>query len=242
MSTESERELHALETAQEAFSSSEQEEVARMVAHDLKSPLCSILGFVRLLERDYGPGFDDVGRGYLDHVLANVEHMQRLIEDLLSAGPLRSPLPQRTLVESREVCLQLAADLKPQLDEHGIELLLPSVPPPVYAVRTHLYQVLFNLVSNAIRHMGPVERPWIRVDVRRTDGGVEVLVEDNGRGIAPGLQGSLFDRSFTPQVSNGNGGLGLVIVKRIVEAHDGEVTLVPSSSGARFLATFPDNT
>ncbi len=213
-----------------------------MVAHDLKSPLCSMRGYVRLLERDHGANLDDAGRGYLERILANVEHMQRLIEDLLSSGPLRSPLPQRTHVESHQVCLQLAADLKPQLDQHGIELLLPSVPPPVYAVRTHLYQVLFNLVSNAIRHMGPVEGPWIRVDVRRADGGVEVLVEDNGRGIAPALQGSLFDRSFTPQASNGDGGLGLAIVKRIMAAHDGEVALAPSSSGARFLALFPDRT
>jgi signal transduction histidine kinase len=196
-------------------------------------------GFARLLEHEYGEQLDDVGRSYVERILASVEQMQNLIEDLLTAGPVRAPLPQRRLIESREVCLQLAAEIKPQLDERGIELLLPSVPPPVYSVRTHLYQVLCNLLSNAVRHMGVVAHPSIRVDLRRADGGVELVVEDNGRGIEPAFQGSLFDGSFT--CSCESNGLGLVIVKRIMEAHGGRISVSSAPGrGATFVAFFPD--
>lgn len=214
------------------------------VAHDLQSPICSLRGFVRLLQQDAAGALEERARSYLDCMLATVDRMQALVHELLHPQEEEDPAGRR-LVESREVCQQLAADLKPLLDEHRIELELPPSPPPIYSCRTQLLRVLCNLVCNAIQHMGTVDDPRIVVDLRRAPGGVDLLVRDNGNGIPQGIR----ERIFEPFYGNGSSttsarsGLGLAIVKRIVEAHGGWITVdSPPGRGATFRVFFPDPT
>jgi signal transduction histidine kinase len=215
------------------------------VAHDLQSPICSLRGFVRLLQQDFGGSLEDRARSYLDCMLATVDRMQALVHELLTPREEEDLAQRRGLVEAREVCQQLAADLKPLLDERGIELVLPPAPPPVYSYRTQLLRILSNLVCNAIQHMGSVDDPRIVVDLRRAPRGVDLVVQDNGNGIPPGIR----ERIFEPFYGNGStrtparSGLGLAIVKRIVEAHGGWITVdSPPARGATFRVFLPDPT
>ena len=91
--------------------------------------------------------------------------MEALIHDLLELSRIGQPGERRSLVDPREVLLQLRAELKPRLEAAGIELRLPAHPPLVYCDRTRLYQVFSNLIGNAIDHMGPCDDARIEVDV-----------------------------------------------------------------------------
>jgi two-component system phosphate regulon sensor histidine kinase PhoR len=220
----------------------EAEDFVATVAHDLRSPLCSLQAYLGLLETDCGETLEVVGRTYLERIRENAERMQRLIDDLGTLVSLSGPLQHRKLIESREVFLQYAADLKPQLDERNVDLILPEAPPPVYAVRTHFYRVLSNLVSNALDHMGDAPNAFVRLDLRNVDGGAELVVVDNGRGIDPSVQSRIFDRFF-PCCSaepRCNLGMGLTIVKRIMDAHEGSISVESApGKGATFRAFFP---
>jgi signal transduction histidine kinase len=215
------------------------------VAHDLQSPICSLRGFVRLLQQDFGGGLEERGRSYLDCMLATVDRMQALVHELLTPQEEADLAERRSLVESREVCQQLAADLKPLLDEHRIQLILPPAPPPVCSYRTQLLRILSNLVCNAIQHMGSVDDPRIVVDLRGAPGGVDLVVEDNGNGIPQGIRERIFEPFYgnCSTQTSARSGLGLAIVKRIVEAHGGWITVdSPPGRGATFRVFFPDPT
>lgn len=218
-------------------------EIVRAVAHDLRSPICALRGFLRLLQREHGARLDERGHAYLDRMAATVDRMDTLIDELLALGVESDSGSRRSHVESREVCLQVAADFKTSLDERGIRLILPPAPPAVYTVRTQLFRVLSNLVSNAVRHMGATRDPWIRVDLTRAEGGVELRVSDNGRGLPPSVRDRIFEEpAWDPmRRPSAPGGLGLAIVKRIAEAHGGWVEAEsPPGLGATFRVFFPD--
>jgi signal transduction histidine kinase len=220
------------------------EQCLETVAHDLRNPLFSVQGFASLLDREFGSCLEERGRGYLDQLRASVERMQWLLEDLLTAARLRSPVSSLTRVATLPLLQQVLADLKPQLEAGGIRLFLPAKPPPLYTEPTRFYQVVLNLVSNAVQHMGPVTSPEIRITLGKESGGVSLCVRDNGTGISAGERERIFDAYFR----GGNGtdrgnGLGLAIVKRIMEAHGGRVEVEAArGGGAVFRAFFPDPT
>jgi two-component system phosphate regulon sensor histidine kinase PhoR len=221
---------------------SEAEEFVAAVAHDLRSPLCSLRAYLGLFEGDCASSLDETGRSYLSRIRTNIERMQLLVDELVALGGLNDLADGRQWIETREVFLQYAADLKPTLDERRISLILPQAPPMVYSVRAHFYRVLSNLVCNAVDHMGEVSDARIRLDLRETEGGVELVVGDNGQGIGSGLQSRIFERFFPccsteprPHI-----GLGLAIVKRIMDAHAGSITVESTpGNGATFRAFFP---
>lgn len=218
------------------------EDPIRTVAHDLRSPLCALRAFLRLLERDCGPALDARGDTYLERIFATLDRMQGLVDDLLGSAP-ESMGSRAEWVDAREICMALVADLKPLLDEQGIEVTVSEAPPPVYAVRSRLQRVLSNLVCNAIQHMGRTRSPRIRIGTEPVEGGVEVRVADNGRGIPPSLRQQVFDPLCGNGASRdaGRSRLGLAIVRAMVESHGGRVSLdSPPGRGTTFRAFFPD--
>jgi signal transduction histidine kinase len=215
----------------------------RDVAHDLRSPLCAVRGFASLLERDCADGLGALGRSYLERLRAGVDRMQGLIEDLLGASSTRATLEARRWLMPGDVFQALKAELKPQLEERETRLGLPADPAPVFADPTRFYQVLLNLVTNALQHMGSVERPLIEIDVEERDDARVVVVRDNGRGIDPEHHSRIFEafeRGATGGSHRGTG-LGLAIVKRAMDAHRGSIEIDSEvGRGATFRATFPN--
>ena len=213
------------------------------LAHDLRSPLVSLLGFSRLLRQDYGALLDDTGTHFVDRIEQAGRTMEDLIHDLLELSRIGQPGERKALVNPASVLHQLQAELKPRLDAAGIELVLPHDPPLVFCDRTRLYQVFSNLIGNAINHMGACEQPRIAVLIFDEGDVCHISVSDSGRGIDSKHHEQVFEafQSFGPAKDGRTGsGIGLAIVKKIAEIHGGRVWLDSRSGcGTTFHVTFP---
>ena len=222
----------------------ELEHCVNALAHDLRSPLVALLGFSRLLRQDYGESLDDTGTHFLDRIEQAGRTMEGLIHDLLELSRIGQSGDRPSLVDPRAVLLQLKAEFKPRLDAGGISLALPDTPPPlVYCDRTRLYQVLSNLIGNAIDHMGQVGEPRIVVSLVENDGQHHISVRDNGRGIPAEHHQRIFEvfQSLSTRSDGRRGtGIGLAIVKKIVEKCAGRVWVESEpGTGAAFHVVLP---
>jgi len=211
----------------------ELEHCVQTLAHDLRSPLVALLGFSRLLRQDYGDQLDDTGARFLDRIEQAGRTMEELIHDLLELSRIGQPGERPAMVDPRSVLLQLYAEVKPRLEAAGISLVLPKGPPLVYCDRTRLYQVLSNLIGNAIHHMGPCANARIEVEVVEDEEFHRISVRDSGRGIAPEHHERIFEvfQSLGARRDGSRGsGIGLAIVRKIAETHGGR-TWVESEPG-----------
>jgi signal transduction histidine kinase len=213
------------------------------VAHDIRNPLASLLGFTNLLEREFGELLESSGLGYIDNLRSNIDRVQEQLERLIELGRIPERELERSRILSNAVFTEIAQELKPELDRGGISLSLPADPQSVYANKQRFHQVVLNLVVNAIQHMGDVSEPEIRIDLKPVDGGHLLVVEDNGLGLPPEEHLRVFDlfRSARFGMAARSGGLGLSIVQRIMAAHGGSIELDSRpGQGAIFKAFFPD--
>jgi two-component system sensor kinase FixL len=226
-----------------ARSNAQLEHYVDAVSHDLRSPLVSLLGFSRLLRKDHGDGLGEEGRYFLDRIEQAGRTMECLIRDLRELSRIGRTDAGKSLIDPRSVLASLRAEFKPRLDQEGVTLELPQDPPLLMCNRTRLYQLFSNLVGNALDHMGDVEQPVIRVSVTTLPGSHRITVSDNGKGIDPAHHERIFE-IFESLGSRRDGrrgtGIGLAIVKKIVETHGGRVWVESElGKGASFHLTLP---
>ena len=212
------------------------------VSHDLRSPLVAVLGFARLLAEDYGDRLDEQGLRFLRRIEEAGRTMESLVHDLLEFARIGRSEPKRVHVDPREVLLQLQAELKPRLEEAQVDLRLPKDPPLLWCDRTQLYQVLSNLVCNAIDHAGPMQHPAVEVRVFSEEGRQHLTVRDWGRGIDPADHERIFEIFHTDGVARQGKrgtGIGLAIVRKIADAHGGAAWVEGRpGEGSTFHVTF----
>jgi two-component system sensor kinase FixL len=200
------------------------EHYVHSISHDLRSPLVSLLGFTQLLREDYKDQLDPRGLHFLERVEQAGRTMESLIQDLLELSRIGRNQEPSGRVSARSVLLQLQAELKPRLEAAGVTLVLPVDPPILDFDQTRLYQLLSNLVGNALDHMGETDDPRIEVDVRCEDDHHLIVVQDNGQGIALEQQEKIFQifHSLGPASDGRRGtGMGLAIVRKIAETRGG---------------------
>src|SRR5262249_31348096 len=232
--------------ARERDARSEAEEANRLkdeflatISHELRSPLNAILGWARLL-RD-SKGKEEPLESSLEIIGRNLQSQARLIEDLLDVSRIVSG---KLSVQMRAVTLNsttqgVVADMRPAAEAKGIDLRLKEDEEiKLLGDADRLQQVVWNLLSNAIKFTPEGGR--IEVRLKRVGERAELQVSDTGRGVSPEFLPYVFDRfrqaTRTDARSRAGLGLGLTIVKYIVEAHDGSVTA--ESPGVGLGATF----
>ncbi len=219
----------------------ELEHCLHALAHDLRSPLVSMLGFARLLRQEYGPQLDDTALHFVDRIEQAGLTMESLLEELLDFARIGRGPEARSLVDPQPVLRQLQAELKPCLEAKGTRLELPEEVPLVYCARTRLYQVLSNLVRNALDHMGECSAPVIRVSIRDEGDAHRISVSDNGRGVLPAERERIFElfQQGTGGARRGSG-LGLAIVRKIAATHGGRAWVESEpGAGCHFHVTLP---
>ena len=169
--------------------------------------------------------------------------MESLIQDVLELSRIGRATEPADRVSARSVLLQLQAELKPQLNAAGVSLSLPADPPTLNFDQTRLYQLLSNLIGNALDHMGEVPNGRIEVEVLCDDGGHLISVKDNGRGIPLEAQERIFEifQSLGPARDGRRGtGIGLAIVRKIAEARGGRAWVESElGAGATFKVQIP---
>ncbi|MDB4941280.1 MAG: two-component hybrid sensor and regulator [Labilithrix sp.] len=237
-----ERERHARAEAEAANRS--KDEFLAMVSHELRTPLNAITGWTGMLMR----GEMDAPRvkRALETIDRNARSQAQLIEDLLDigrivSGKLRVDVSSVDVASVAELALEavrLAADAKGIVLDSGIEHAGTVLGDP-----DRIQQVIWNLLTNAIKFTKKGDRVVLRV--HRRDGGVEILVEDTGQGIDPEFLPHVFERfkqaDGTSTRAKGGLGLGLSIVKNLVELHGGTIQARSDGLGlgASFLVYLP---
>lgn len=198
-----------------------------MLSHELRNPLAALLHAARLLDRRRRGG---KGNQPLDVLLRQAEQIRSLLDDLLDV----SRVTQNKIVLQCQpidlVCTayEAAEAIQPQIDarSHLLTLSMSDTPIWVDADRTRVLQVIENLLSNSAKYTPT--RGAIELRVAESDGEAIIEVSDNGRGLAPELLTHVFDMFVqadgSQQFSGGGMGLGLTLVKSIVELHGGTVS------------------
>jgi PAS domain S-box-containing protein len=206
-----------------------------MVSHELRTPLNAILGWTELMSRT--PEDKAVMTRGLDVVARNARLQAQVVSDLLdmsriASGKLRLDMQSvhlASLIEAALETVQHAADQKAvQIDRH-----FDGEIEPVAADPSRLQQVVWNLLSNAIKFSPSGGR--VSVTLRRSGSDAEIVVSDNGAGVSPDFLPHVFDRFQQADASRtrrfGGLGLGLSIVKNLVDLHGGRVTAASAGEG-----------
>src|SRR6185295_9785671 len=228
------------ETASQA-----RDEVLAMVSHELRTPLNTLRLWAAVLRN--GPRDAQTIARAVDTIDRSAILQARLIEDLLDAsrivsGRLRLAIERMDLVR---VITEAIETVRPAAENRAITLTtaLDTAVGPVLGDGTRLQQVVWNLLSNAVRFTPAGGR--VAVGLRRVGPEAELTVSDSGRGMAPGLLPRVFDRfrqgeSGTMR-SHGGLGLGLSIARQIVELHGGTIRAASPGEGhgATFTVTLP---
>ena len=202
----------------------------RMATHELRTPLTVVSGYVELLAASLTDRLTADERELIDITQAGTKTLTVLVNDLLDLARIEAGRLELAIcpVDVGDVIERVHRMVSGQAAAQGIDLKIAVAPdlPRVAADPDRLFQVLLNLVGNAIKF---TERGHIQSTVRSVDDGVEISVADTGIGIAPEVQTSIFDEFRQADASTtrkfGGTGLGLAIAKRLVEMQGGALTV-----------------
>jgi PAS domain S-box-containing protein len=221
-------------TLQQAFS--ELEAFSYTVSHDLRSPLRAMQGFSQAVIEDYGDKLDERGKGYLDRIKNAAERLDHLIQDLLTYT--RISRQEAPLVEiDLDRMVREIIELYPNLHAPEANIQVEGTLPKIWGKEAALTQALSNLLGNAVKFMAPDVVPQVRVRSEERGSVIRVWIEDNGIGMAPEDLERIFQMfvQVNEQQLYGGTGIGLAIVKRAVQAMQGEIGVESEpGKGSRF--------
>jgi PAS domain S-box-containing protein len=212
------------------------------VSHDLKAPLVTIRGFVGFMEKDAVSGNLDRLKADVARIASAADKMQQLLNDLLElsrVGRLMNP-PER--VSFAAIAREAVELVQGRIAARGVQVEVSPDLPDVHGDRVRLVEVVQNLVDNAVRFMGQQPNPRIEIGQRGNDadGKPIFFVRDNGVGIDPRYHDQVFGLFSKLDAQTEGTGIGLALVKRIVEVHGGRIWVESElGKGSTFYFTLP---
>ncbi len=214
------------------------EEFAYIVSHDLKTPLRGISSLAGWIEEDYKEVLDEKGRKWLNRLLQRTEHMNTLITGILHYSKVSRNNQKKVKLSSSQVVSEVVKSLD---YSENIKVQVDGELPNIYYNQTQLEQVFQNLIENAIKHMGKPEGIVV-ISCRDTGRFVEFCVSDNGIGIEEEHYERIFKmfQGLNPEKEDGNTGIGLALVKKIINNNNGTVWVKSKKGeGSTFYFTIP---
>lgn len=228
--------------AELAAKNAELERFTYTVSHDLKSPLFTIRGFLGYLEQDALSGDKEKVKKDTQRIVDATDKMQQLLNDLLELSRIGRLMNEPQQVSFDDLVSDVLALVHGQIAERGVRVQVQENLPSVYGDRQRLIEVLQNLVDNAIKFMGAQSEPCIEIGQDGEQDDMPIFfVRDNGIGIS----GDHFERIFglfnkLDPHTDGTG-IGLALVKRIIEFHGGRIWVESEANkGSTFYFTLPD--
>jgi len=229
-----------LRTEQLSMVNKELEAFSYSVSHDLRAPLRAISGYAEILVEDYKGKLDAEGQRVIDTIVRNTNRMGRLIDDMLNFSRLGRLNVSQAHINMEDVVHKVVADLTQTADTKAkitVKELLPA-----QADLDMITQVWTNYIGNAIKYSSKQASPKIEIGSYREDERIVYYVKDNGAGFDNQFAGKLFGvfQRLHGQSEFSGTGVGLAIVKRIVEKHNGSVWGIGDpGKGATFYFSLP---
>lgn len=215
------------------------------ISHELRTPLNSILGFADILGTELYGNLNDKQKDYINDIKASGTHLLGMINEILDMSKIEANAMKivksrfwisRAVTEVSNILMPLALKKKININVDLAEDF------EVFADYQKIQQILYNLVSNAIKYSP--ENNNVDIIVSFTDESYKIAVHDNGVGIDPKYHGKIFakfvqlDNAFTKKESST--GLGLTITKELVELHEGKISLISEvNNGSTFIVEIP---
>jgi len=213
------------------------------VSHDLKSPLVTIRGFLGYLTEDVLSGNTTRAEQDIKRITDATNKMQDLLRDLLELSRVGRVMNTPETIQFEELVHDAQNLVHGQLEARRIRIQTQSNLPAVHGDRQRLIEVLQNLLDNAIKYMGNQPDPYIEIGQRGEDsehGYPVFFIKDNGVGIAPEYHDRIFGLFDKLDAKTEGTGIGLTIVKRIIEVHGGRIWVESESGkGSTFYFSLP---
>jgi signal transduction histidine kinase len=227
-------------------SNAELEQFAYVASHDLQEPLRKVASFCQLLEKRYGDQLDERGIQYIDFAVDGAKRMQVLINDLLTFSRVGRLNSTQVKVNLDTVLDEAIDNVATAIEESGAVITRPEPLPRVMGDPTLLTMLWQNLVSNAVKFRRDEQAPRIEITCEPGSGEQQgqwmLIFSDNGIGIANEFVDKvfvIFQRLHSRDAYTGTG-IGLALVKKIVEHHGGTIWIDTSyEEGTRFRFTLP---
>ncbi len=229
-------------TAQElAARNQELDAYNHTIAHGLKNPLASVLGFSSLIKQQFGGDTSADLQHYLEQIEESVHDMTAMINSLLYLAQLRDTRPVLEPVDVTIVVKKALRRFERQIQKQRIRVTMAANLPAALGHETWLEEVFANFIGNAIKYMGRNNPdPQIYIGGSKNDNMIRYWVRDTGIGITLENQANIFEKFTRVEKSVEGTGLGLSIVRRIIAKLGGEVGVESESGkGSTFWFTLP---
>ncbi|MFN2430127.1 MAG: ATP-binding protein, partial [Cryomorphaceae bacterium] len=232
-------ENHARELA---TSNAELEQFAYVASHDLQEPLRMVSSFLTQLDKKFGDALDDKARQYIEFAVEGAARMRQIILDLLDFSRVGKDVNEPELVDLNELLTEVVRMHRSRIKEKKAEVSFSGLP-EISGFRTPLLQLFQNLVGNALKYSSPDRAPSIEITHRDDGDNWVIIVSDNGIGIEQEYFNKIFvifQRLHARGDFGGGTGMGLAIVKKIVESMGGEISVESTPNiGTSFYLSIP---
>ena len=230
------------EVVKQEQTAKELEAFAYSVAHDLKAPLRAMEGFSTALAEDYGPSLDAEANSYVGHISTSASRMGVLIDDLLEYSRVGRDDMKFVDVDLHEIMTQAVTNMGQDIKDSGAKVTIANELPAVRGHALTLELIFQNLISNAVKFCPLGAVPEVDISGTAVADGIEVVVKDNGIGIAEEDKARIFDifqRLHSTETYHGTG-IGLAIVNKGMNLHSGSVRIESTpGAGTQFHLFFP---
>jgi len=221
----------------------EMERFLYTASHDLKSPIVTIKGFLGMMKKDIDENRRDRIQKDFERVTEAAEKMGVLLSDLLALSRIGHVVNSPEQVDLGKLVQETLQMLDGRIQSNKVNVQVASDLPIIYGDRDRLREVFENLIDNAAKYMSDQTSPLIEIGKRQSEAEIILYVKDNGMGIEPQYHTKIFGLFEKLKPDNEGTGIGLALIKRIIEVHGGRIWVESDGlgKGSTFCFTIPNH-